>query len=749
MNLDPILDAVDAPLVIFDDGGAIRRMNQRARLLLGERTTVPWDPRGTGAATEDAEAVEWTFRRVEESVVATGRSGGSEQRLRAEIAALERSEVQERAVADFGFSALTEHDLGAVMREACHVVRGALGCDTVIILGHDAKSAVFRGEAAAGTTVQPEQILMGDEPGTPTRYALDTDQPVLVDDIESDPRFRSRLMSERGCRSLLCVAITGPYAPYGTISALSCKPGAFTERDAVFIRSIANLVGGAMARRAAEDESSRARRDYQRLRVHTERTQLESEARLQLILGNLPVIIWTTDRDLNVTSLGGAGMQMSTGVETTLRELMGDRDFAADLSEPLAGRAIAFPARMLGRDVRVHVEPFRNADGAVVGTVGIAYDVTEQLAAARVREDLLQAVARSAAEWRATFDSIGSAVLLLDGDHRVARLNAAALALTGHEHYRDVIGLPVQAISELPLWSEILSAAFTSRRKDTPITLRARADERRWDVVIASGPAVTTVVVSDVTAIAQMEERLHRSERMSSVGALVAGVAHEVRNPLFAISATLDAFDARFEGTFEAPVSEQVERYTSALREQLQRMNELMYDLLELGRPATSVLTPGALAPLVTSALSSVRVLAQHAGVTVTEKLERELPKVPMDRARLLQVLENLLRNAIQHSPAGGVVELDAALDEASGSVLVRVEDRGPGVREEDLPRLFEPFFSRRRGGTGLGLSLVQRIVDDHHGQIEVRHREGGGLSVRLSLPTGAPVLEENHPRRR
>ncbi|HEX6099700.1 MAG TPA: ATP-binding protein [Thermoanaerobaculia bacterium] len=569
------------------------------------------------------------------------------------------------AVADFGFTALTEHDLGAVMTEACHLVRSVMGCDAAVILRHDAEH-----------------------------------------DVET----------AQGYRSILRVAIDGPYEPYGTLNALSRAPHAFTERDEGFLRSIANLVGAAMARRAAEDEANRA--------------ALEREARLQLILGNLPVIIWTTDRDLNVTSLGGAGMQISTDVPATLQELMGARDFAAELSLPLEGRAVTLRTRMIERDVRARVEPFRDADGAIVGTVGIAYDVTEHIAVERAREELLEVVARSAEEWRETFDSIGSAVLLLDGEHRIIRLNAAALALTGQPHYRDAVGRPVGSISGLSLWCEVVGAAIRSRGNEAPVTLRARTGERRWDVVVTSGAAHTTVVISDVTAIARMEENLQRSERMSSMGTLVAGVAHEVRNPLFGISATLDAFEARFG-------DEQFQRYTRALRDQLQRMNELMYDLLELGRPASSVLWPGPVAPVVTTALSSVHILAVRSNVILRTHMPATLPDVPMDRPRLLQVFENLLRNAIQHSPAGAAVEVHAA-QEADG-VVIRVEDRGPGFRDEDLPRLFEPFFTRRRGGTGLGLSLVRRIVDDHHGQIEARNREGGGASVRIVLP-GGPI---------
>jgi len=114
-------------------------------------------------------------------------------------------------------------------------------------------------------------------------------------------------------------------------------------------------------------------------------------------------------------------------------------------------------------------------------------------------------------------------------------------------------------------------------------------------------------------------------------------------------------------------------------------------------------------------------------------------PRLWIDRGRVVQVLENLLENAVQHSPAGSCVRCRAQAADAGG-VRFSVEDAGPGFRPEDLERLFEPFFTRRRGGTGLGLSIVQRITEEHGGRVEAANRPGGGAVMTVTLPA---VYEE------
>ncbi|HUJ24970.1 MAG TPA: ATP-binding protein [Myxococcales bacterium] len=220
---------------------------------------------------------------------------------------------------------------------------------------------------------------------------------------------------------------------------------------------------------------------------------------------------------------------------------------------------------------------------------------------------------------------------------------------------------------------------------------------------------------------------LRRSEAMSAIGSLVAGVAHEVRNPIFGMSATLDAMEARL-GT-----DPQQEPFLRMMRRELDRVNALMRDLLEYGRPPAVTLIKDEVAPVVAMAVRSCAPAAEMASVRIDNQVGPDAGIVEMDAPRLAQVFQNLIENAIQHSPAGGVVRIEGSRGGARSAV--RVLDSGPGFDPKDLPRIFEPFFSRRRGGTGLGLSIVQRIVEQHHGTLEATNRAEGGASVTVFLP--------------
>jgi signal transduction histidine kinase len=138
--------------------------------------------------------------------------------------------------------------------------------------------------------------------------------------------------------------------------------------------------------------------------------------------------------------------------------------------------------------------------------------------------------------------------------------------------------------------------------------------------------------------------------------------------------------------------------------------------------------------------------LARERQVRVEEGVPADMPLLEIEAARLEQAVENLLANAIQHAPAGSVVRVGACLDAEAGKPRARctVEDEGPGVSAEDLDRLFEPFFSRRKGGTGLGLPIVQRVAEAHGGTVCVENRPEGGARFTLVLPVLAGSLERS-----
>jgi len=233
---------------------------------------------------------------------------------------------------------------------------------------------------------------------------------------------------------------------------------------------------------------------------------------------------------------------------------------------------------------------------------------------------------------------------------------------------------------------------------------------------------------------ARLQMELRRNEVMAAMGLIVAGVSHEVRNPLFGISAVVDALESRLSRF--GPQADYT-RHLTVLRGELNRLTRLMQELLEYGKPVAFELAPASLAEVVAQAIDACEVLAKRLRVQVTNRTPADTTTVHMDRVRLAQVFQNLLENALQHSPPEGRIIIEVRADpKDQGWIACAIQDSGPGFQPEDLQRIFEPFFTRRRGGTGLGLSIVQRIVEGHDGTVSVANAaEGSGAVVTVRLP--------------
>jgi signal transduction histidine kinase len=173
------------------------------------------------------------------------------------------------------------------------------------------------------------------------------------------------------------------------------------------------------------------------------------------------------------------------------------------------------------------------------------------------------------------------------------------------------------------------------------------------------------------------------------------------------------------------------------MRASLRRLEHLMEQLLELGRPVLARREQGELGEILREAIQAAEAVAASAGVRVTLAGESGFPHFGMEKERLVQLFRNLIENAVQHSARGAELVLRTARSEA-GVVEVRVEDEGTGFAPEDLPYVFDPFFTRRRGGTGLGLAIARRIVEEHRGSIAATNRGGGGACVTVRLPFDA-----------
>ncbi|MBI5549116.1 MAG: PAS domain-containing protein [Deltaproteobacteria bacterium] len=235
------------------------------------------------------------------------------------------------------------------------------------------------------------------------------------------------------------------------------------------------------------------------------------------------------------------------------------------------------------------------------------------------------------------------------------------------------------------------------------------------------------VAVEDLTSIRAMEEGLKRSEKLAAVGALAAGLAHELRNPLASISGSIQLLhENRAFGDDERQLMSIVLRETD-------RLNALVTDFLRFARPKPNQLEPLDLREVVSSTVTLFRNDPTRREVVLEEELAEELP-VMADVGQLGQVLWNLLGNAAEAmSGRGGRVRLIGKRWQSE--VVLEVADDGPGIAAEDMPHIFEPFYTTKARGTGLGLAIVHAIVQGHGGEVQVRSEEGRGTAFTVRLP--------------
>jgi PAS domain S-box-containing protein len=463
------------------------------------------------------------------------------------------------------------------------------------------------------------------------------------------------------------------------------------------------------------------------------------------------------DRDLRIEYVNPA-LEQATGydgaelvgrpVRTLTSDELGEERYAALLAEVEAGRSFTTTVERRRKDgttfqVEITVTYILDADGRILHVLSTGRDITERLRLEAEQRRLREEVEKAAEEWRLTFDAIESPVCVVGCLGKIARVNRAALAACGREDF-SIVGRPLGSIGSGEPWStaatlvgRVLESGFSQRAE-----IRDRRTERSWEIVATplARPGrddQVILVARDVTSTVDLQESLRRSETMSAMGSLVAGVAHEVRNPLFSISANLDAFEAEL-GPGEHPGE-----VFALLRTEVGRLSDLMRDLLEYGRPSRLEIERAPLGEVICRAVHSTAALAERSRVEVVTSVEDDL-FLPVDRQRLEQVFHNLIQNALQHTPEGGRVAVDAgfARDDGRDMAICTVADSGPGFHAEDLPHVFDPFFSRRSGGTGLGLSIVARIVDEHGGDVRARNGAVSGAVVEVRLPI-SPALRQ------
>jgi two-component system sensor histidine kinase HydH len=247
-------------------------------------------------------------------------------------------------------------------------------------------------------------------------------------------------------------------------------------------------------------------------------------------------------------------------------------------------------------------------------------------------------------------------------------------------------------------------------------------------------PVGVVAVLEDLSEVKALEAERRRLDRLAALGEMSAVVAHEIRNPIAGIAAGVDYL------TRNVPKDSPEFKGVQMIRGEIQRVNRILEDILFVARPARLKLSSEDVAQVVENVIQRCQVQIKESRVTVSTRYAKNLPLLQVDRQRLEQVFTNLVLNATQAMLNGGHLLLQTEVRRSSngskrGEVIVTIADTGPGIPAEAQHRIFEPFFTTKTRGTGLGLTVARRIIEEHGGSISVDSEVPRGTRFIIKLP--------------
>jgi len=331
--------------------------------------------------------------------------------------------------------------------------------------------------------------------------------------------------------------------------------------------------------------------------------------------------------------------------------------------------------------------------------------------------------------------SLPVGLLTTGPDGRVALTNETASGLLGIGSEK-LAGTPLPDIGGLDWesYASELAQGESVLERETELT---DALGRRIPVSLSASRIVNDeglflghlFILRDLGEIKRLQEQVRRNERLSALGNLAAGIAHEIRNPLSSIKgfATYLAGKIKAEGPDKDAARVMIQ--------EVDRLNRVVSELLEFAKPGQPVLKNEDVNAVIERALRLCGSDASGKGVEVRFQKDEALPPVPLDAERMTQVLLNLFLNAIQATERNGVLEVSTRREGSPGRLAVRIADTGKGMSPDVIANIFNPYFTTRPSGTGLGLAIVHRVVEGHGGEIKVESQPGTGTTFTILLP--------------
>ncbi|MCM3342192.1 ATP-binding protein [Paenibacillus sp. MER TA 81-3] len=329
-------------------------------------------------------------------------------------------------------------------------------------------------------------------------------------------------------------------------------------------------------------------------------------------------------------------------------------------------------------------------------------------------------------------------ILLLDTQFRLVDISEMACHVLGWEREQALQCRVNELFGDMPTEHHLVQRALLEGVVVRNHAVSWRNGNERYELLLDSNVLRDAqseivgayVLFKDVSNLRSLEEQVQRSDRLAMIGQIAAGTAHEIRNPLTSIKGFLQMFKKTLH---EKGMGKEV-HYTEIMLTEINRINELVGEFLLLSKPKHVTIERVDLYQVMNDIMPIIRSEAVLHGVHVRYAADETMPFVVADRELLKQVFINIAKNGIEAMVDGGTLTITVKRDDAGKRVLIDIHDTGPGIPSFLIDKIFDPFFTTKQNGTGLGLSVCQRIIHDLGGTIRVASK-GFGTTFTLSVP--------------
>jgi two-component system NtrC family sensor kinase len=384
----------------------------------------------------------------------------------------------------------------------------------------------------------------------------------------------------------------------------------------------------------------------------------------------------------------------------------------------------------------------------------ILLPAAKQISIALENALLFEEISREKKEWAKTFDAITDMVWIEDGTQQVIRANRTLLTNTGFSTV-DITGRRCWEILDRigVATRECLCSETAARRRPSFREVRGAGGSifHFWAYPLKDDDGRVYAIVhyvKDVTAQKRLEQQLIRSDHLASLGTLVAGIAHEINNPMGIIAGYAEALLDRSgdRKLLELSEFEDFPEYLGTIHNEIFRCKDILRSLLDFARPSGGTFRQIDINELIKEVILLVNHKAKRLSHTIELELNRDLPKIVADPGSLRQVFMNIIINSLYFTPERGSITIRTELDTDSREhglangmdrICVSISDTGPGIPADIIDKIFNPFFTTKPvgEGTGLGLAICHRIVEEHNGAIDAESEVGRGTAFTIRLP--------------